>query len=326
MNNLKCFLLLFLLAQLLGCNFSKSERNRDKIQQQVSNKLSGDFSISGAYALSPLVRKWATDFCKSNPGVNINITAGVTGQGITDLLEKKIELAMISRPLSDVELNAGIWVVPVARDGVAPIINRNNPYIDIILKQGLSPDEFLKIFTSDKKITWGELLDTVADDVVVVYTREDESGAASVFGEFIFKNASDLKGIKVKGDEEMIGYIQRNKLAIGFCNLSYAFDSSSGERTRDIQIIPSDLDYDNSVDRKEEQFVTLEKAHRSIWLGLYPKNLCRDLMIGALGKPTDEAILAFLRYILTEGQKDVKGSGLCELNGAYVKFSLDKLE
>ena len=326
MSIIKSAILLSCLVVLFGCKPRNSEENQDKIELETKGSISGNLSISGADALYPLVRKWADDFMEINPGVKIEVAKTGTGQGIDDLLAKKNHLAMISRPLTDEELNAGIWSVPVAKDGVAPIMNQKNPYLKKILNQGLSPEEFIKAFTSDKPLTWGELLDTVWKEKVIVYTRADESGAADVFADFLFKKSSDLKGTEVTGDEEMIKNVQENIFALGFCNFSYAFDATTGERIKDIQIIPSDLDFDNEIDRKEIPFNNLEAAHRGLWLGIYPKNLCRDLTISSLGKPTDTVIIEFLKHVLTEGQRSINKTGLCELNNVHIKYSLERLK
>jgi phosphate transport system substrate-binding protein len=325
MRIIQSTILLSCLIILFGCKPGNREKNQNSLQTETKSSISGNFSISGAYALYPLVRKWADDFMKINPGVKIEVTKTGTGQGIDDLLTKMNQLAMISRPLTDEEITAGIWSVPVAKDGVAPIINQKNPYFEKILNQGLSPEEYLKAFTSDKPLTWGELLDTNIKEKVIVYSRADESGAADVFADFLFKKSSDLKGIKVTGDDEMIKSVQENKLALGFCNFSYAFDAATGERRKDIQIVPSDLDFDNKIDRKEIPFSNLFESHRGLWLGIYPKNLCRELTISSVGKPTDPAIVEFLKYVLTVGQESIKETGLCGLNNVYIKYSLDKL-
>ena len=175
-------------------------------------------------------------------------------------------------------------------------------------------------------MTWGELLDTTAKEKVIVYTRADESGAADVWANFLWKEDSDLKGIKVVGDEEMIKSIQGNPLAIGYCNFSYAFETGNGERIKDIQVMPIDLNFDRIIDRKEVPFININKAHRGLWLGYYPKNLTRELTFGSVGKPTDSAILEFLYYALTVGQADVASSGFCELNDVYVNYALDNLK
>jgi len=326
MSIYKPILLLLCLGMIAGCKPRKSEKAPENIQETAKSSLSGHIRISGAYALFPLVQKWADEFKKSYPGVQIDISQTGTGQGISDLINRNANLAMISRPLSDEDKESGIWVIPVAKDGVAPIINRNNPYLKRILHQGLSPDELQKIFLAEQPLTWGEMLDTTGSDKIVVYSRADESGAADIFAGSFYKKASDMKGTKVTGDFNMIKGIQDTRFAIGFCNFSFAFDVPSGERTENIQIVPFDLDFDNKINRKEVPFSNLETAHRSIWLGIYPESLCRELTIGSLGKPADPVIVEFLKYILTGGQEKVKESGLCELNNVYIKFSLEDLQ
>lgn len=322
----KYFILFLSLSLILGCKTRNSEKSADIRQAPVKNEISGNIKISGAYALYPLAQKWADDFMKIHPGVKIEVTKTGTGQGITGLQEKKIQLAMISRPLMPEEKEAGIWIIPVAKDGVAPIINQKNPYLEKLLQQGLSPEEFQKAFTSETPVKWGELLGIAGNEKAVVYSRADESGAADMFAAFLFKKAYDLKGIKVTGDDEMIKSIQKDPLGIGFCNFSFAFNSNNGEKTEGIQIIPFDLDFDNKIDRKEIPFQNLEVAHRSIWLGFYPESLCRDLTIGSMGKPSDPTIIEFLKYVVGEGQESVKEMGLCELNNVYIRYAEESLQ
>jgi phosphate transport system substrate-binding protein len=314
------------LAVISSCNSNKSKKHSDNQQELPKAEVSGSFSISGAYALYPLARKWADEFMKIHQGVKIELISNGTGQGIKDLLDKKIQLAMISRSLTDAELDTGIWVIPVARDGVAPIVNQGNPYLKRIVEHGISPDKFIKLFTDEKSLTWGELLDTTSKEKVITYTRADESGAAAIWANFLFKEEGDLKGVKVTGDMEMIKSIRSNPLAIGFCNFSYAFDEKTGERIEGIQAVPIDLDFDHSIDRKELPFANITRVHRGLWLGYYPKNLCRELTFGTLGKPAEPEVIEFLKFVLSEGQTFVKNSNLCELNDVYVRSALEMLK
>jgi phosphate transport system substrate-binding protein len=316
----------FILALVAGCNSPKAKKELTQPREAGKSELKGNFSISGAYALYPLISRLAEEFMITHSGVRIEVIKIGTGEGITNLLTGKSRLAMISRPLTDEEAEAGIWVIPVAKDGVAPIVNQSNPYIEKLMNQGISPDEFIHIFSSGRQLTWGEILDTNARDKITVYTRADESGAAEIWAAFLYKKASDLRGIGLTGDDEMIKSIQEDPLAIGFCNFTYAFDVSTGERKKDIQIIPTDLDFDNKIDRVEVPFKNLEEAHRSLWLGFFPEQLCRELTLGSLGKPTDPAIIEFLYYVLGEGQSSVKKTGFCPLNNVYINYSLEFLK
>jgi phosphate transport system substrate-binding protein len=105
----------------------------------------------------------------------------------------------------------------------------------------------------------------------VVFIRGDESGAADVLADFCFRKASDLKGVAVNGDSVMINSVRNNNFSVGFCNLSYAFQLPTGERAKNIHIVPFDLDYDNNIGKVEVPFRDLETAHRSVWLGIYPE-------------------------------------------------------
>jgi len=314
-----------ILLTIAGCGSPKTEKSSSPAAGNSKKDISGTFTVSGAYALYPLISKLADDFMAIYPKVRIEVTKVGTGKGIENLLTGSCQIAMISRPLTDEEINAGVWVIPVAKDGVAPIVNQQNPNLERILACGLSPDEFMQVFSSGRDLLWGDLLDSDSRDKVTVFTRADESGAADIFAAFLYKKAADLKGKGVSGDDEMIESVQKNPLSIGFCNLTYAFNVSTGEKIKDIQIIPCDLDFDNKIDRVEEPFRNLEEAHRSLWLGFYPDQLCRELTLGTMGKPTDPAIREFLYFVLGEGQKSIKTTGYCPLNNVYLNYSLDLL-
>jgi phosphate transport system substrate-binding protein len=321
----KSILSVICLYLLSGCGHGKKENITDADKIPESAELSGVVAVRGAYALTPLANAWAESFMKIHNGVRVEVSESGTGSGISELLQKKVQLAMISRPLTDEEKEAGIMVFPVAKDGVAPIVNSKNPYLGRLLDRGLSPEELQKAFTGES-IKWNDLLDTTGNDKIKVFARADESGAADVLAKFLYKNPADFKGTRVNGDVEMIKSVQSDPLALGFCNFSYAFSDQDGSRTENIQIIPFDLDFDNKIDRKEIPFRNLAEAHRSVWLGVYPEMLCRELTLGSLGKPTDPAVIEFLKYVLTNGQDEVQNAGLCPLNNVYVRYSLEMLE
>lgn len=324
MNSLKITILLVSAVILTNCKSGNMDSKNNSLAE--SKSISGNFSVGGAYALYPLVKKWSEDFIKIHPDVKISVVGTMTGQGIDDLIGKKIQLAMISRPLTDEDLADSIWVIPVAKEGVAPIVNQKNPFINIMLNHGITPDKLIRLFTVNEPMTWGELLDTISKEKVIVYSRADESGAAVVWANFLWKESTNLLGKKVVGDEEMIRSIQADKYSIGFCNFAYAFTPVTGERVTDIQILPIDLDFDKVIDKKEIPFSNIHKAHRCLWLGYYPKNLTRELTFGSIGKPDDPAIIEFINYALTKGQADVASSGFCELNNVYIKNAKERIK
>jgi len=291
-----------------------------------SYNLTGNIRISGAFALTPLARSLADGYSKMNPGVAFEIEATGTGAGLDATSDGAIHIAMVSRSLTDEERAEGYYSVPVAKDAVVLIANRDNPYLGKLLESGLDPKTLATLFTGEKDMTWGELVMTTSSEKVNLFTRGDESGAADLWAGFLFKTRADLKGSPVTGDAAMIEMVQKDKFALGYCNLTYAYNNVTRERVAGIQVIPIDLDYDRKISSTDQPYETIDKIHRAIYLGLYPHELCRKLCFVTRGKTEDKLVLDFLRWSLTGGQQFVSPTGYCEFNNAEKKVSLELLK
>ena len=51
-------------------------------------------SVSGAFALFPLMTIWADEYSKLNPAVTFDVQAGGAGKGMTDVLAGAVDVAM----------------------------------------------------------------------------------------------------------------------------------------------------------------------------------------------------------------------------------------
>jgi len=289
-------------------------------------EITGTILISGAYGLYPVAYKWADAYRDLHPGVNIQLEKSGTGKGIDELLAGEVQLAMISRELNALEVQKGLFQIPVAKDAVVIVMNADNPNREAIMRQGLSPRILAELYTGAKSYSWGELLNTEAEEPVKILTRSDASGAAEILANFLMKTQTELTGETVSGDEEMIEMIKGNPGSIGFCNLSYAYDAETGYQIPGIQVIPIDMDMDGRVDRNEQSFETIDKMYRTMWLGLYPRDLCRRLSFVYKDNPIDPNLKHFLIWVLQDGQDMVEESSCCQFNNVEVNLSLKLLE
>lgn len=326
MSFLKYISIAILLVFLVACNTRKSSNIGSSRGAVDPGELKGTLTLSGAHALTPLAEEWASGFMKAYPGVEIIINDNGSLQGLNDLQSQKSQLAMISRALTDEESAGGIWAVPVAREGVAPVANASNPYIQGLMEMGLSIDEFRKVFIDSEEPAWGSLLGTSAKEKVKRYARISGSGASDAWAGFLYSEPSKIQGAMMESDEDLIRAVAADKYAIGFCNFSYAYKVPDGELRDGIKVIPFDLDFDDNINSTEYPFETLEKAHRALWLGLYPKVLCRNLFLASDGKPADPLVKEFIKYVLTTGQEKVLEAGLCELNNVHIRNALEELD
>ncbi|MEI9934918.1 MAG: substrate-binding domain-containing protein [Ferruginibacter sp.] len=102
-----------------------------------NNDLQGNISISGAFALYPITVKWAQEFKKLHPGVNIDVSAGGAGKGITDVLSSVTDIGLVSRDLTPEEVKKGATYFSVTKDAVVPVVSASNPFLKDILAKGI---------------------------------------------------------------------------------------------------------------------------------------------------------------------------------------------
>jgi phosphate transport system substrate-binding protein len=295
-------------------------------QQQEGGQLSGNISISGAFALYPLTVKWAEEFQKVNPGVRIDISAGGAGKGMADALSGMIDLGMFSRGVSQAEADKGAWWIAVTKDAVLPTINAQNPHLKLIKEKGFSRETFVEVFLTQKIKTWGEALGKPGiTDAINVYTRSDACGAAQMWGEYLGKDQESLQGIGVFGDPGIASAVKGDAAGLGFNNVIYAYDVNSRNNYDGLEVLPVDVNNNGIIDPEENFYNTLDEIMAAIRDGKYPSPPARDLYFVSFGKPQKPVVVAFLKWILSDGQKYVNEAGYVELSNEKVAGELIKL-
>ncbi|MEZ5071030.1 MAG: substrate-binding domain-containing protein [Bacteroidales bacterium] len=111
-----------------------------------AKKKESTISISGAFALYPLVIQWSEVYAEEHPGVRFNISAGGAGKGMADALSGAVDLGMFSREVSPEEMERGAWWMGLAMDAVVPTISENNPDLKALKIHGLSQTQFRQVF------------------------------------------------------------------------------------------------------------------------------------------------------------------------------------
>ncbi|MBM3420807.1 MAG: hypothetical protein FJY11_06710 [Bacteroidetes bacterium] len=205
MANIRFIFLLTVIVIIAGCapRGNDSQTGDDKAAPGSLN-LSGKISISGAYALSPLAQAIAKGYQEKNPEVEFEFATTGTGAGLEQISNGHIHLAMVSRMLTDEERAAGFYSIPIAKDAVVLIVNRENPLLPVIMEKGIDPKSLSLLYAGDNELTWGDLVGAGSSDKITIFTRGDVSGAAALWAGFLFTTQENLKGIHVSGDLEMI--------------------------------------------------------------------------------------------------------------------------
>jgi phosphate transport system substrate-binding protein len=293
---------------------------------QGGGKLEGTITVSGAFALYPMMVRWGEEFKKLHPDVKLDISAGGAGKGMSDALAGAVDIGMVSREIYPEEEQKGAFWVPVTRDAVFASINQKNPVLEDLRRKGLTQDKFIGIYITGEITTWGQAVGRPeVTDPIHVFTRSDACGAADAWAKYLGnKKQEDLKGVAVYGDPGLLDAVVKDPLGIGYNNLNYVFDAQTGQPVAGAAIVPIDADGNGQAD-PVESYATKKEAMDAVATGKYPSPPARDLNLVTKGKPTG-LTKAFIAWILADGQKYVDEVGYIALLQSKLDAASKKLE
>lgn len=97
--------------------------------------VSGQVQINGSTSVTPVMELLTEAYNEINPDVTFDIASTGSGAGVTSAIDNTADIGMASRELSDEEVEQVEDVQPIAIDGIAVIVNPDNPVEDITLDQ-----------------------------------------------------------------------------------------------------------------------------------------------------------------------------------------------
>ena len=130
-------------------------------------------SVNGSTSMVQINQAIKRGFEREFPQTTIATNGQGTGVGIDLLQQGKINIAAISRPLTEQEKATGLNAVPIARDAIAVVVGVNNPF-----RRGLTKTQVADIFQG--KITnWSALGGNLS--TIRVINRPPVSGTRQIF-------------------------------------------------------------------------------------------------------------------------------------------------
>lgn len=115
----------------------------------AGGKVSGSVTVAGSSSVSPVMEKLAEAYMKLNGNVKIEIQTSDSTTGMTSAMDGVCDIGMASRELKDTEA-AELTATVIAQDGIAVVVNNNNP-ID-----NLTKDQVKSIYVGETT-SWSEV-------------------------------------------------------------------------------------------------------------------------------------------------------------------------
>ena len=112
--------------------------------------IAGKVVCSGSSSVTPCMEKLKEAYCATHPQVTVEVQQSDSSTGVTDARDGVCDLGMASRALKASESDAGLVATAIALDGLAVVVNPQNPI------ENISKENLRKAFTGEIT-TWNQV-------------------------------------------------------------------------------------------------------------------------------------------------------------------------
>lgn len=176
----------------------------------------GTVSTDGSTSMEKVIGALGESFMEANSGTTFTYNPTGSGSGIQAVSEGRCDIGLSSRALKDDEKASGLKETIVALDGIAIIVNPQNPVKDLSLEQ------IAKIYTGE--ITnWKDVGGEDAE--IVLIGREAGSGTRDGFESITDTKDACQYRQELTSTGDVITTVSQNPNAIGYASLAAIKDS-----------------------------------------------------------------------------------------------------
>ena len=122
------------------------------VQAYAGEAPEGKAVVGGSSSVSPLMEKLIEAYAEVNPNAEIELQTTDSTTGMESAISGSYDIGMASREVSEDEIAGGLEPQTIATDGIAVIVNNNNPTDE------LTSDQVKSIYTGEA-LTWDEVVE-----------------------------------------------------------------------------------------------------------------------------------------------------------------------
>ena len=206
--------LTMVMALLAGCGGDTTtdtadDSTTDTADTTETTELSGTVNTNGSTSMEDVMGTLIEAFKEVQPGVTVNYTGSGSGAGITGAQEGTCDIGLASRDLKEDE--TGVSQITVAKDGIAIIVNPENPVSDLSIEQ-------IAALATGATANWSEVGGNDAE--VVFMGREAGSGTRDGFESITGTEEACVYQNEYTSTGEVVAGVASNPNAIGYASLS----------------------------------------------------------------------------------------------------------
>ena len=194
-------------AVFAGCGAGASDNS--------TGNAGGTVTTDGSTSMSKVIGALSEAY-ESDTGVTVTYNATGSGSGIQAVQEGRCDIGLSSRSLKDEEKAKGLEETTLALDGIALVVNPENPVSDLDL------ETISKIYTGEIS-NWKDIGGNDSD--IVLIGREAGSGTRDGFESITYTTDKCQYRQELTSTGDVIATVASNPNAIGYASLSAVKDS-----------------------------------------------------------------------------------------------------
>lgn len=194
-------------AVFAGCGAGASDNS--------TGNAGGTVTTDGSTSMSKVIGALSEAY-ESDTGVTVTYNATGSGSGIQAVQEGRCDIGLSSRSLKDEEKTKGLEETTLALDGIALVVNPENPVSDLDL------ETISKIYTGEIS-NWKDVGGDDSD--IVLIGREAGSGTRDGFESITYTTDKCQYRQELTSTGDVIATVASNPNAIGYASLSAVKDS-----------------------------------------------------------------------------------------------------
>jgi phosphate transport system substrate-binding protein len=306
---------------------------------------------AGATFPNPIYQKWSAEYTKLHSNVEINYQSIGSGGGIRQITNQTVFFGASDGPMTNEQLVAApgkILHFPTVLGADVPVYNLPGVSAELKFTGPLLADIFLGKVTKWNDAAIAKLNPGVslpASDITIVH-RADASGTTYIWVDYLAKVSPEWKmkvgvqtqvnwptGVGGRGNEGVAGLVTQTPGSLGYVELVYALQNKiaygsvqnmAGEFTRaTVESVTAAAGA--AAGKMPADFrVSITNAPGK---GVYPISSFTWILLyeNPKDKTLAKAMLDFMKWALTDGQKFAAGLGYAPLPADVVKLEMTAL-
>ena len=301
---------------------------------------------AGATFPTPIYSKWIDEYAKARPNVRINYQSVGSGAGIQQVSKQTVFFGASDMPMTKEQMQAAPGTLlhfPTVLGAVVPIYNIPNVTAELKFNGQVLADIYLGKITKWNDAALAKLNPGVtlpSTDITVVH-RADGSGTTYIWVDYLSKISPEFMkrvgvnssvnwpaGVGGKGNEGVSGLVRQTPGSIGYVELIYALQTKisygpvmnmAGELVKaSVQSVTAAA-AEGAAKMPADFRISITNAPGK---GAYPIASFTWLLMyeSPKDKAQAKAMVDFMKWALSDGQKYCAGLGYAPLPDAVIKL------